>query len=129
MAEVKFYKCIHCGNVLIPAVDAGVTPICCGEKMQILEAGVTDAALEKHVPVIEKADDGHHVTIKVGAVEHPMTDEHYIQFIVLSQGSKIQVVKFTPADKPEAKFSVKDNTQPLTAYELCNLHGLWKAEA
>ncbi|GHU61365.1 superoxide reductase [Clostridia bacterium] len=129
MTNVKFFKCNHCGNVLTPAFDAGVPPFCCGEKMQLLEVGVTDAALEKHVPVVEKDADGRHVVIKVGAVEHPMTDEHYIQFIVLAQGSKTQLVKLTPADKPEAKFSVKDNTQPLTAYEFCNLHGLWKTEA
>ncbi|MDR0875608.1 MAG: desulfoferrodoxin [Clostridiales Family XIII bacterium] len=129
MSELKFYKCSHCGNVLIPAFDAGVIPFCCGEKMQILEAGVTDAALEKHVPVVEKADDKHHVTIKVGAVAHPMTDEHYIQFIALAIGGRIYVSKLTPADAPEAKFSIRDNSQPFTVYEYCNLHGLWKTEA
>ncbi|MDR3365095.1 MAG: desulfoferrodoxin [Clostridiales Family XIII bacterium] len=127
--EVKFYKCSHCGNLLIPAIDAGVTPFCCGEKMQLLEAGATDAALEKHVPVIERGEDGKHVTVKVGSVPHPMAEEHYIQFIVLTHASRIYIAKLTPQDEPQATFSIKDNTRPITAYEYCNLHGLWKTEA
>lgn len=129
MAETKFYKCDHCGNILTALVDAGVTPFCCGEKMALLEAGVTDAALEKHVPVVEKPDK-HHVIVKIGAVTHPMTDEHFIQFVAIVQGAKTQITKLTPTDAPEAKFSIKDNAaEPITAYEYCNLHGLWKAEA
>lgn len=125
--DVKFYRCDHCGNILIPVIDSGVTPFCCGDKMEILEAGSVDAAAEKHVPVIERDADGSHVTIKVGSVPHPMTEEHYIQFIVLACGSRFYVTKLTPQDQPEARFSIKDNTQPITAYEYCNLHGLWKA--
>ena len=129
MAEAKFYKCSHCGNVLTTLVDAGVTPVCCGDPMTALEAGVTDAAQEKHVPVIEKDADGKHVTIKVGAVAHPMTEEHLIQFIAFTYENRLYIQKLTAADAPEACFSVKDNTKTITAYEYCNLHGLWKAEA
>ena len=128
MAEAKFYKCNHCGNVLIPAFDAGVTPFCCGEIMQVLAANTTDAAVEKHVPVVIKEDDGHHVEIAVGSVEHPMTDEHYIQIIALYEGDKVRFVKLSPGDKPFLRLSVKDNTQPCAIYEYCNLHGLWKTE-
>ncbi|MDR1797214.1 MAG: desulfoferrodoxin [Clostridiales Family XIII bacterium] len=129
MAITKFYKCNHCGNVLTPLVDAGVPPFCCGEKTQLLSAGAVDAAAEKHVPVIEKDPDGHHITVKVGSVTHPMTEEHYIQFIVVVVGNKSQVVSLTPSDAPEAIVTVEDNTLPATAYEYCNLHGLWEASA
>lgn len=128
MFEEKFYKCNHCGNILIPAFDAGVTPSCCGEKMQLLEPNSTEAAVEKHLPVIDKNDDGHHITISVGSVEHPMTDEHYIQCIALFEGNKVRLVKLSPSDKPTVVLSVKDNTQPMAVYEYCNLHGLWKTE-
>ena len=128
MSEQKFYKCNHCGNVLLPAFDAGVTPSCCGEKMQILEPNSTEAAVEKHMPVVEKEADGHHVNIDVGAVEHPMTDEHYIQFIALFEGDKVRFVKLKPGDKPFLRLSIKDNTQLCAVYEYCNLHGLWKIE-
>jgi superoxide reductase len=96
--------------------------------MTLLTPGSTDGALEKHVPVIEK--DGKSVTVKVGSVPHPMTEEHYIQFIALENGAGdvIRIVKLTPADEPEAKFNVCDPAAPVIAYEFCNLHGLWQAE-
>ena len=84
-----------------------------------------DAAKEKHVPVIEQHGD--HVTIKVGSTEHPMLPAHYIEWIILETATGYQRKDLTPNDKPEADFAV---TEPiLAAYEYCNLHGLWKAEA
>ncbi|MCL1895719.1 MAG: desulfoferrodoxin [Clostridiales bacterium] len=126
--DVKFYLCEHCGNILYPAVDAGVAPSCCGEKMGLLEAGKVDAALEKHVPVVEREGDGHHVTVSVGAVPHPMAEDHYIRFAVIAHGTRVYCHRFSPGDEPSARFSVKDNSVPITAYEYCNLHGLWKTD-
>ena len=84
-----------------------------------------DAAQEKHVPVIEQHGD--HVTVKVGSVEHPMLEAHYIQWILLETATGYQKKDLIPNDKPEADFAV---TEPVkAAYEYCNLHGLWKAEA
>ncbi len=84
-----------------------------------------DAAFEKHVPVIEQ--HGEHVTVKVGSVEHPMVEAHYIQWIILETATGYQRKDLNPGEKPEADFAV---TEPvLAAYEYCNLHGLWKAEA
>ena len=85
----------------------------------------TDGAFEKHVPVIEQQGD--HVTVKVGSVAHPMLDAHYIEWIVLETATGYQKKDLKPNDKPEAEFAV---TEPIiAAYEYCNLHGLWKAEA
>ena len=81
MLKPKFCICRHCGNIVGMVVDAGVPVVCCGEPMHELVANTEDAAKEKHVPVIEQ--DGNIVTVKVGSVEHPMLDEHYIQFIYL----------------------------------------------
>ena len=85
----------------------------------------TDAAGEKHVPVIEVTGDT--VTVKVGSVEHPSLDAHYIEFIVLVTEGGMQMKWLKPGMKPEAVFKV--NGQPVAAYEYCNLHGLWMAEA
>ncbi len=84
----------------------------------------TDAAGEKHVPVIETAGDT--VTVKVGSVEHPSLDAHYIEFIVLVTESGIQMKWLKPGMKPEAEFKTAEKV--VAAYEYCNLHGLWKAE-
>ena len=126
--ELKFYKCNHCANLLVPVADSGVTPFCCGDKMQLLKAGAVDAAVEKHVPEIVKDSDGHHVNINVGSVEHPMAEDHYIQAIVLLSGDRYFVFNLEPGEAPKVRCSVNDNSSPLTAYAYCNLHGLWKAD-
>jgi superoxide reductase len=126
MSDKKFYKCNHCGNIFGVINDGRVVPICCGEPMAVLTANTTDAAQEKHVPVIER--DGAKVTVKVGSVAHPMQDEHYIQWIAVSQGSVTQRAALTPASAPEATFTLADATAPVKVYEYCNLHGLWSAE-
>ena len=127
--ELTFYKCNYCGNLLIPVIDAGVNPVCCGEAMEALVAGQADAAAEKHVPFIERGDDGKHVTISVGEVAHPMTEEHYIPTVALLHGKRVYLFSLNPGDEPKATCAIKDNSVPLTAYAYCNLHGLWKADA
>ena len=117
--DVRFYKCMHCGNIAVKVYDAGVPLVCCGEKMVELVADSQDAALEKHVPAVEVAGDK--VIVNVGSVDHPMTEEHWIQFICL-------VTDKTPADAPHAEFAVPAGETPVKVYEHCNLHGLWVAE-
>ena len=99
--------------------------MCCGQKMTELVPGTVDAAQEKHVPVVEVK--GNVVHVKVGAVAHPMLEEHSIQWIALetSQGSQIKYLK--PGEQPEAVFALAEGEQVVAAYEYCNLHGLWKA--
>ncbi|MCL2111897.1 MAG: desulfoferrodoxin Dfx [Clostridiales bacterium] len=123
--EVKFYKCSACGNLLIPAIDGGVTPECCGMEMDELQAGVTDAAVEKHVPVIVRNPDGIHIDINVGSVEHPMTADHFIEVIVLLLDKRIYIFNLSAGDEPTVLCGYKDNTVPMKAYAYCNLHGLW----
>ncbi|MCL1897076.1 MAG: desulfoferrodoxin, partial [Clostridiales bacterium] len=77
---------------------------------------------------VEREGDGNHVTVSVGAVPHPMAEDHYIRFVVIAHGSRVYCHRFSPGDEPSARFSVKDNTVPITAYEYCNLHGLWKTD-
>lgn len=124
--DVKFFKCLHCGNVAVKPHDVGVPLVCCGEKMVELEANSTDAATEKHVPVVTV--NGANVHVQIGSVEHPMTEEHLISFICLVTEKGYQVAHLTAADKPEADFAVAEGDKALKVYEYCNLHGLWVAE-
>lgn len=119
-----FYKCSHCGKVVMMLEKMNVPTICCGEPMQELVANETDAAVEKHVPVIEEKENV--VCVKVGEVAHPMLPEHFISFIVLhtDQGYKIKHLK--AGDVPMATFAISDNEIVFSAYAYCNLHGLWK---
>ncbi|MCF0173999.1 MAG: desulfoferrodoxin Dfx [Bacteroidales bacterium] len=124
--SVKFFKCRHCGNVITKVVDSGVKVVCCGEQMAELVPNTTDAAGEKHIPVITV--EGNKVNVKVSTVEHPATEAHWIQFIVLETANGCQTKFLTPADKPEANFVIAEGDKVVAAYEYCNLHGLWKAE-
>lgn len=121
---MKIYKCEKCGNIAAMVYDSGVTPVCCGEKMGELVPNTTDAAQEKHVPMI--AVDGQKVTVTVGSVDHPMLEEHYITFIMLEtkQGRQRKVLK--PGDAPKAEFMICADDEVVAAYEYCNLHGFWK---
>ncbi len=123
--ELKFYLCNHCKNVITMLHNAGVPVMCCGEKMQELVPNTVDAANEKHLPVAELRDGK--LTVKVGSVAHPMTEEHYIQWICLQTESGFQIKKLLPSALPEAQFVLGDE-QPVAVYAYCNLHGLWKTE-
>ena len=124
--DVKFYKCMHCGNIAVMVFDAGVPLVCCGEKMVELVADSQDAALEKHVPAVEV--EGNKVIVNVGSVDHPMLEEHWIQFICLVTDKGYQTHPLAPGDAPHAEFVVAEGETPLKVYEHCNLHGLWVTE-
>ncbi len=119
-----FYRCAHCGNLVYVVNNGSVTPSCCGEPMKLLKAGESDGAAEKHVPVVSV--EGNRVSVKVGSVAHPMSEEHLIQWIALSAGGKMMFQALSAADQPEAVF-VLEEKGAFTVYEYCNLHGLWKA--
>ena len=125
MKEVKFYRCNHCGNIIEKIIDSSVPVICCGEEMTELIPNTTDAATEKHVPVV--VVEGSKVTVQVGSVLHPMTAEHYIQWIYLVTSNGIQRKALAATYKPEAVFYIGDE-KPVAVYEYCNLHGLWKKD-
>lgn len=123
---LKIYKCNHCGNIVEVVNDAQVVPVCCGEPMKELKANTTDAAQEKHVP--EVTVEGNLVKVKVGSVEHPMTEEHHIAFIYLETENGVARKDLNHTGAPEAVFALAEGEKTVAAYEYCNLHGLWKKE-
>ena len=123
--EVKFYRCEHCGQIVAMVKDKGVPVKCCGEPMKEIVPCSTDAAVEKHVPVVSRV--GNTVTVTVGSVSHPMGEEHYIEWIFLKTASGNQRKALCPGDKPEAVFAVTDGDEVVAAYAYCNLHGLWRS--
>ena len=123
--EQRFYICEHCGNIIAVVKSSGVPVVCCGEKMKEIVPGTVDASLEKHVPVFEIKDNRVYVT--VGAVEHPMAEEHYIEWISLqtSGGNQRKILK--PGEAPKACFALCEGETVEAVYAYCNLHSLWKA--
>ena len=122
---MKFYVCEHCGNIITYAKNVGLPVMCCGQKMTELVPGTTDAAVEKHVPVVTV--EGQKVVVEVGGVEHPMVEAHYIEWIVLETEKGYQKVDLKPEQAPKAEFALVEGDKVVAAYAYCNLHGLWKA--
>lgn len=121
----RFFICNHCKNLVGIIHSGGVPIICCGEPMAELKPNTTDAAQEKHVPVVTVS--GKTVTVEVGSVPHPMTAEHSIQWIYLETKKGGQRRTLSEGDAPKAAFVVEEDV-PVAAYAYCNLHGLWKAD-
>lgn len=124
---MELYRCEHCGNLLTFVDHPGCPVQCCGQAMVKVEANTTEAATEKHIPVIEQ--DGQVVTVKVGSVAHPMMEKHYIQMIALETKKAKYEKVLTPACEPVAQFVIEADDEVVAAYEYCNLHGYWKGES
>lgn len=124
--QVKFYKCEHCGNIAVKVVDSGVPLVCCGEPMVELVPDTVDAALEKHVPKVDR--EGNHVHVNIGSVDHPMQPEHFIQFICLAKKAGYEIHPLQAGEHPSTDFFLGEGEDPIAVYEYCNLHGLWKLD-
>ncbi|MBT3176290.1 MAG: desulfoferrodoxin [Desulfobacula sp.] len=126
MAEqLGIYKCGKCGNIVQVLHSEKPPVVCCGQNMDRLVENTIDAALEKHVPVVEKIDGGY--LVKVGSVAHPMGNDHFIEWIELvsCDGNYVQRMMLSPTSKPEATF--KTDSDKVVAKAYCNLHGLWQS--
>ena len=119
----QVYICEVCGNIVEMLQTGEGELVCCGQNMVLQEENTVDASKEKHVPVIEKIKGG--VLVKVGSVEHPMSDTHYIQWIEVHTNKKVYRKNLKPGDKPQAKFMLDEDI--VYAREYCNIHRLWRS--
>jgi len=123
--KLEVYKCEVCGIITEVVNAGGGSLVCCGQNMVLQNENTVDAAVEKHVPVIEKGNG--FIKVKVGSVTHPMEEAHYIQWIELLADGKSYTQFLKPGEAPEAVFNI--TADKVTAREYCNLHGHWKADA
>jgi len=120
---LEIYKCMVCGNIVEVFHEAEADLSCCGENMKLQDEKTADITTEKHVPYIEKTDGGY--KIRIGeTVDHPMTEEHYIEWIEVIADGKVYREHLKPGDKPEAFFKIE--ADKIIVREYCNIHGLWK---
>ena len=122
--EQKFYRCTHCGNIIAKVHDSKVPVMCCGEAMQEIIPNTVDASNEKHIP--EYTVNGNMVSVVVGSVIHPMSEEHYIEWISIQTNFGNQRKCLTPTSTPTAQFALIEGEEIEAVFAYCNLHGLWK---
>jgi len=122
---MKFYICETCGNIIEKVKDAKVPVMCCGKKMQEIIPGSVDASQEKHVPVYTV--EGNVITVNVGSIDHPMADEHYIEWVAVETKQGVQRKHLTPGSAPNVRFALAESDEVVSVLAYCNLHGLWKA--
>jgi len=123
MKEFEIYRCKVCGNMVLLVKKGGGTLTCCGENMEKLEANKVDASLEKHVPVVIREDG--RIRVEVGSTLHPMIPEHYIEWIALVSGDRVEFKYLEPGEDPIAEF---EDAELGTVFEYCNIHGLWRKD-
>lgn len=124
--EKRFFICAHCGNIIVKVRDKGVAVQCCGEKMKEIIPGTSDGAEEKHVPVYDVQNGK--VTVTVGEVAHPMTPEHYIEWVCLDTEDGFQYKMLKPNMAPSVSFLISEKDKLKAVYAFCNKHSLWKAQ-
>ncbi len=125
MKNSKFYICAHCGNIVEMVHDAGVPVVCCGQKMDEPIPNTVEASGEKHIPAVSVKDGI--VEVNVGAVDHPMVDVHWIEWVQLQTDKGSRRHYLNPGEAPKVSFLLGDE-KPVAVYAYCNLHGLWKTE-
>lgn len=131
MTQLKqIYKCSVCGNV-VEVLHTGVGElVCCGKPMDLMNPKSEDEGSEKHLPVVEELPanmcrDKDGFKIKVGEEDHPMDNDHYIEWIEIITADGKSGKKFLkPGDKPESDFYTRIKVIGARAY--CNVHGLWE---
>lgn len=120
---ILFYKCEICGNVVVILNKRKGELYCCNKQMKGLKANVTEASFEKHIPVAVKENGN--IKVQVGSNIHPMTENHYIEWIAIVEDGQIEIKTLTPNDEPKASFCNKEKGK---IYAYCNLHGLWESD-
>ena len=116
-------RCLKCGatvEVLHDCTCDNCGIKCCGEEMKVELPNTVDAAVEKHVPVVEVLENYIVVT-----VPHVMEEDHYIEWIALASEKVIGKKFYKAGESPKAIFPYRKGS---TVYAYCNKHGLWSAE-
>ena len=123
--KAKFYICKHCGNIIEIVKDAKVPMMCCGEKLHLLEPNTVEASGEKHLPAVSV--EGNKVKVNVGTVQHPMAEEHFIEWVYVETEKGGMRKHLNPGEEPIVVFDLGED-KPIAVYAYCNLHGLWMTE-
>ena len=138
----KMFVCQVCGHIEFENIPEKC-PVCTASKDKYVENAEAimeseKEGKEKHIPEILVTDDCglipdvcRDIHIKVGSTPHPMTEEHWINWIDIYV-NKVHTGRsyLQPNMQPAVSIHLKkENTGTLNVIEHCNKHGSWLAEA
>jgi len=120
----EFFKCEKGGRLVEIVVDNPSSGILeCDELPMVLQLPHDGPGGEKHIPIVTKTERGY--LVSVGGVPHPMSPEHYIQWIQLEVSGVLHRAQLLPSSEPSFEFEIGDQGDKYLATIYCNLHGLW----
>ena len=122
---MKFYICKKTQTVVEVIAGQPAPLMMDGQPMEELVPNSTEAAVEKHMPVLS-VENGV-LNVCVGEVEHPSIEKHWIPFVVVKAGDLVLRRSIKATEKPVAEFELGSYKGEVEVYAWCNLHGLWKA--
>ena len=124
----QIYKCSICGN-MSEIIHTGIgTLSCCGKDMILMLDETKLEGQEKHIPFIER--NGNKITVKIGSTEHPMTPEHYIEWIEIITEHRTYKKFLNPyPSRPDESIAIFDiDAKIISARTYCNIDGLRKID-
>lgn len=121
----QIWKCEICGDIVEVLHSSPGELVCCGQPLTLIEPKREEEGYEKHLPVIEREGNG--IMVKVGSIEHPMMENHYIEWIALDTEKNVLRQFLNLGEKPMAVFTTAEKVSQARDY--CNIHGQWATEA
>lgn len=142
---MNIYVCKVCGHIEFDSVPEKC-PVCFDSKIQFQQNNdifkeseeKSKEAAPKHIPAIkvvkecglipeEPCTD---ILVRIGEKLHPMTAEHFIEFIdCYIDGKYVSRTMLTPGVWASSVFHIKESGSKVTIVQHCNIHGWWKSEA
>ena len=122
--KFEIYKCQICGNVVQVLLNGVGDLVCCGEKMEHLSPQFKEDEIgEKHVPEFVEEDGKVFVKLQ----KHPMSEDHYIQFIeaISEDKTELRLKYLYPNQTADFEITGFSSNEVL---ELCNIHNLWRSK-
>lgn len=141
---MSVFLCKGCGHAAFGGAP-DKCPVCGAPKKDFVQkdkifeesAAKSKEGAVKHIPAVKvnkkcgliPENDCIDIIVRVGETLHPMTPEHYIQFIDCYVNNEYRARTYlTPKTNPSVIFHLQNTSGKVQIVASCNLHGLWKTE-
>ncbi|MCQ2743089.1 MAG: hypothetical protein MJ239_07395 [Bacilli bacterium] len=125
---MEFYKCETCGKEIVILKEGAPETMCCGKPMvKIKPRCLGEKGCEGHTIKMMKKMGRIYLCVGLDS-EHPQSDRHYIEWIVVEHENGFTFRKFKVWEDARICLRSCDLCKPINVYVMCNTHGLYKTE-